>query len=224
MSHWITIVTPHGPMNGWSAEPDDRPVGGVVLIPEIFGVNFDMRQIAERYANEGYLVVVPALFDKIQREVELDYGVADHQLGNGLADHLGLEVATELARTAAGAIAHAGKTAIIGFGWGGSVGLRAAQELTIPAISYYVPWDLSWLSGPLDIPVQFHYGESDPRLSSLALSRIHEAIPNLEEFAYPAGEAFARLSDPSQFHAQSAQLAFDRTRYFLRTHIRNMDI
>ena len=223
MSHWITMVTAYGPMNGWSAEPDDRPLGGVVLVHEIFGVNADMRQIAERYAEDGYLTVVPALFDKLQREVELDYGAADYQLGGSLASQIGLETAAELVRAAAGAIAHAGKTAVIGYGWGGAVGLRAAQDLKSPVVNYYAPWELFWLTERSEMPALFHLGETDPRLSAANFTQLREMLPNMEKFVYPAGDAFDRISDPLQFHAQSAELAFERTRNFLRKHIRSAD-
>lgn len=221
MSHWITMVTPYGPMNGWLAEPDDRPVGGVVLVHEIFGVNTDMCRIAERYAEDGYLTVVPALFDKIQREVELDYEPAEYQLGNQLATQIGLQTAAVLVRTAASAIAHASKLAIIGYGWGGAVSLRAAQALSVPCVSYYDAWDPSWLDEQIQIPILCHLGEAAPRFSPETLQELCRKIPCAQMFTYPAGDAFDRRGDSKLYHAQSAELAFQRTRDFLRTHIRS---
>ena len=38
---------------------------GVVVVQEIFGVNHHIRDMADRFAAEGYAVVAPALFDRV---------------------------------------------------------------------------------------------------------------------------------------------------------------
>lgn len=132
MSHWITLVTPHGRMNGWLAEPDDKPNGGVVIAHDVYGINGDLQEIAARYAEAGYLTLIPALFDKVQREVELSPTPENFRIGTKVAEKLGLDTAAELLETAVGAIAHAGKVAVTGHGWGVSVAQRAASELEVP--------------------------------------------------------------------------------------------
>lgn len=219
MSHWITMVTAHGPMNGWLAEPDDRPVGGIVLVHEIFGVNADMRRIAERYAAEGYLVVVPALFDKIQREVELGYAPPDDRLGTELASQIGVKTASELVATAADAIAHAGDIGIIGYGWGGMVALHAAKTLALPCVSYYGTYDPSWMSAPASIPMLIHYGELDPQYPPEGWQLLTNGPLGAHVFAYPAGHAFDREGDPLHYQAESSMQAFQRNLEFLRKHI-----
>ena len=216
MSHWITMVTPHGPMNGWSAEPDDKPVGGVVLVHEIFGVNDDMCRIAERYAENGYLTVTPALFDKIQREVELGYGPEDILLGGRLASEIGLETAAELVATTVDAIAHAGKVAIIGYGWGGAVALRAAQALSVPCIVYHCAQDVFGPEGQTNIPILVHSSISP--LGSEHLLR--ERAPNLQVLTYPAENGFYRAGDTQRHHPESVDLAMRKSLEFLRAHIR----
>ena len=51
--------------------------GGLVVIQEIFGVNSHIRNVADGYAAQGYEVYAPALFDRIERGVELGYGEDD---------------------------------------------------------------------------------------------------------------------------------------------------
>lgn len=217
MSHWITMVTPYGPMNGWSAGPDDKPVGGVVLVHEIFGVNDDMCGIAERYAEHGYLTVVPALFDKIRREVELDYDAEDILLGSRLATEIGLETACELVATAADAIAHAGKIAIVGYGWGGAVALRAAQSLQLPCIVYYGTHELPYPTERTDIPLLIHCGKNDPSDEQ----RLRAQAPNVQVLIYTAENGFDRIGDARHHHADSADLARRKSLDFLRAHIRS---
>ena len=220
MSHWINLVTPYGRMNGWSAEPDDKPNGGVVLVHDLFGVNEDIRAIAERYAEEGYLTVAPALFDKIQREVEMTYEAENQRLGADLAERLGFDTAVELVKTTADAIGHAGKVAIIGYGWGGAVALRAAAVLDASCVSYYGDVALD-MEGEKTFPLLLHHGAADDRFAPDKLDLYQDSYPGLETFSYPAGVIFDRESHPLYHHAESAELAFQQTRRFLRDHIRH---
>ncbi|MGU7774795.1 dienelactone hydrolase family protein [Burkholderia sp. MR1-5-21] len=221
MSHWITMVTAHGPMNGWLAQPDDKPVGGIVLVHEIFGVNADMRRIAEHYAADGYLTVVPALFDSIRREVELGYALADHQLGTELASQLGHETAAALVATTADAIGHAGNIAIVGYGWGASIALRAARALSTPCVIYYGSSEPFQPDADVQTPMLVHWGESDPQYSSDGWRTPGSNSTGSLVFSYPAGHAFDRQGDPLHYHEESASKAFERTRDFLREHVRS---
>lgn len=221
MSHWITLVTEHGPINGWVAEPDDRPVGGIVVVHEIFGVNVDMRKIAERYAASGYLTVVPALFDKIQREVELDdYAAADYQRGNELSMQLGVTAAAELVATAAGAIGHAGDIAIVGYGWGGSVAFLAAQKLSLPCVVYCGMQPPAPPDSGMSAPVLIHYGAQDPQFTSGQPEIFGSGAAPVRALSYPTGHAFDREGDPLHYHAESSAQAFQHTLNFLNQHLR----
>src|ERR1700759_4274586 len=48
---------------------------------EIFGVNHHIRDMADRFATQGYAVVAPALFDRAEKGVELGYTQADIDKG-----------------------------------------------------------------------------------------------------------------------------------------------
>ena len=56
------------------AKPAGRPKGALVVIQEIFGVNAHMRGVADGFARDGYVAIVPALFDRIRPSIELGYG------------------------------------------------------------------------------------------------------------------------------------------------------
>jgi dienelactone hydrolase len=57
----------------YRAEPAGKPKGGLVVAMEIFGVNSHIRGIADGYAADGYLVIAPALFDRVQPGYEAGY-------------------------------------------------------------------------------------------------------------------------------------------------------
>lgn len=57
--------------DGYLAQPDTAPKGGVVVIQEIFGVNADIKETADWLAGEGYMALAPDLFWRQERNVSL---------------------------------------------------------------------------------------------------------------------------------------------------------
>ena len=60
-------------LDAYRADPQGKPRGGVVVIQEIFGVNHHIKSVADRYAQLGYLAIAPALFDRVEKGVDLGY-------------------------------------------------------------------------------------------------------------------------------------------------------
>ena len=55
--------------------------GGLVVVQEIFGVNAHIRRVADGFAEDGYRVIAPAIFDRAERGVDLGYEKADVERG-----------------------------------------------------------------------------------------------------------------------------------------------
>ena len=73
-----------GSFGGYLAVPRSGSGPGLVLAQEIFGVNTNMRMVADYYAEEGYVALVPDLFWRQRPGVELDSTVeADMQKAFG---------------------------------------------------------------------------------------------------------------------------------------------
>ena len=67
MGQMIDLETQDGQtISAYRAEPEGEPRGGLVVIQEIWGVNSHIRSVADGYAAEGYLVIAPAIFDRIE--------------------------------------------------------------------------------------------------------------------------------------------------------------
>jgi carboxymethylenebutenolidase len=60
-----------GAFDAYVVQPKEKPVGAVVLIQEIFGVNQSMKDTAGDIAGLGFISVVPDLFWRIERNVDL---------------------------------------------------------------------------------------------------------------------------------------------------------
>src|ERR1044071_4637342 len=62
---------------GYLATPEKGSGPGIVLLQEIFGINAYIRSVADYYAEEGYVVLAPDLFWRLDKDVDLGYSEAD---------------------------------------------------------------------------------------------------------------------------------------------------
>jgi carboxymethylenebutenolidase len=80
MSEWVQLKAADGhELSAYIAKPEGKPLGALVVIQEIFGVNAHIRSVADGYAKDGFLVIAPALFDRIEKGVELKYEGEDRR-------------------------------------------------------------------------------------------------------------------------------------------------
>ena len=73
-AHWIDI-TADG-FSGYLSQPPTGRGPGIVLLQEIWGVNEHIRAVADQYAQDGYVVLAPDLFWRLERRVDLAYDEA----------------------------------------------------------------------------------------------------------------------------------------------------
>ena len=93
--------------------------GGLVLIQEIFGIIAHIQSVADGYAAEGYEVLAPALFDRVERDVQLEYGEADVVRGRALRTTLGWYAPFLDLGAAVADLRARGPVATLGYCWGG---------------------------------------------------------------------------------------------------------
>jgi len=125
-------------LDAYVAEPDGKPWGALVVVQEIFGVNQHMRSVADRFAQEGFYAVVPALFDRVEPNVELtDDGM---QKGTALAQKIDVNDALKDVDAALRyAAKKTGKPAgVVGYCYGGTLAWLSATRLSpAAAVGYY---------------------------------------------------------------------------------------
>ncbi len=216
MGHDIAFDTPVGSIGGWRADPVGAPLGALVVVQEIFGVNAHVRSVVDRYAAEGYVALAPAYFDPVERGVELGYDRTGIARGKALVDALGFDRAIAITAAAAGLLRAGGlKVGAVGFCWGGTIALLANLRLGLPAVSYYGARNVQFLDERLRAPMQFHFGKRDPSIPAADVALHRERMPAAEVFEYPAGHAFNRDEAGSDaFEPASARLAHARTMEF----------
>src|SRR5215510_16108437 len=67
--------------DAWHARPEDARRGGLLLIQEIFGVTDHIRELCDGYAADGYEVIAPAFYDRLERGFACDYSEASIKKG-----------------------------------------------------------------------------------------------------------------------------------------------
>src|SRR6185312_11355074 len=92
MSKHVNLKAEDGhEFDAYVSVPAGEPVAALVVIQEVFGVNAHIRSVADGYARDGFLAVAPALFDRVERGVELSYEGQDMQRAMALARKLNMD-------------------------------------------------------------------------------------------------------------------------------------
>ncbi len=207
--------------DAYRAEPEGEAKGGVVVIQEIFGVNGHIRDVADRYAAEGYLAVAPALFDRFERGVELDYTPEDIPIGRGYKAQGNENLDSVMAdvRAASEAARAAGKVGITGYCWGGFVVWAAACRLTIDAAAgYYGGGILDLNDEEPKCPTILHFGKNDDTIPMEDVDAITAAHPEVAVYIYDAGHGF-NCDRRGSYHEESSRIALKRTLDLFAEHV-----
>jgi len=208
-------------LSAYVARPEGEPVAGLVVVQEIFGVNAHIRSVADGYARNGFLAVAPALFDRIERGVELGYDGADRQRAMGFIPKLDVEMA--LADVAA-ALEFAGsatgkKTGVIGYCFGGTLAWLAAARLhPAAAVGYYGGRIANYAGETLSAPVMLHFGKLDAHIPAEEVEKVHAAHPEVEIYWYDAGHGF-NCDARGSYNKEAADEARERSLRFIEKHL-----
>ena len=200
----------------------DATAGVVVLIQEIFGVNDSMKETARQVAEQGYHVLVPDLFWRLQpgidltdkSEAEFKQALAYMQQFNqskGIAD---LKATVAFARTMEGSN---GKVGTMGFCLGGRLAMLMATESDADVNISYYGVGLDGLLGGLDhvsAPLLLHIADEDGFFPAEGRAKVVEAAkarPHVHAYVYPkADHAFARVGGV-HWQARGATIANGRS-------------
>ncbi len=214
MGSMIELTTSDGhTLGAYKAEPSGAPKGGVVVIQEIFGVNQHIKNVADQYAAAGYLAIAPALFDRVEKGLELGYGQEDFGKGRDTRGALNNDGIKADVQAAINEAASAGKVGVVGYCFGGFVTWLAATSCDgVAAASCYYGGGIHGMKDATPkCPVQFHFGDKDGGIPLSQVSDIKEAQPDVPCFVYDdSGHGFC-CDDRESFNAGACQRARERT-------------
>lgn len=223
MEEWVTLRPADGfELSAYRAVPETLTGRGIVIIQEIFGVNQHIRRVCRSFCEEGYVALAPALFDRVERGVDMGYGKDEVQRGLALRNHLGYDTMLLDVEAGVRTLAAEGlKVGVVGYCLGGSLAWLAATRIdrVAAAVSYYGGAVADFANEQPRVPVIFHFGEQDRGIPGEKREIIHAAHPELPLFVYPgAGHGF-NCEMRESYDQASAKLARQRTLDFLRRHL-----
>lgn len=224
-SSWIDIQAADGKFGAYLALPHLGSGPGIILLQEIFGVNDHIRSVADQYAADGYVVLVPDLFWRSSPRIELGYDDASWKQAYDLMQATDLAHAmSDIALTAATLRALPcvkGRIASIGYCFGGMLSYNAAAAgLVDAAIAYYGGGIQNQLDRADDIkvPLLLHFGGQDAHIPAAAVKAIAERfedMPHVEIHLYPEAEHGFNCSHRSSYRQRSAAEAHGNSLIFL---------
>ena len=205
----------------YRAEPTGKPRGGLVIIQEIWGVNSHIRNVADGYAADGYLVVAPALFDRVEPNVMMDqYTPETMQRGFGLMQKVDMDNALKDVAAAVAAVSAAGKVGVVGDCFGGRMSWLSASRLSgiAASVPYYGGGIPGMAAEQPKCPVMLHFGERDAHIPIASVEEFKKAHPTLPVHIYAADHGF-NCDQRGSWDAAAAKLARERTVAFLGQHL-----
>jgi len=231
---YVDVKQPSGgvPIRTWISYPERKDKAGVVIvIQEVFGLTDWLRGVADRLAADGFIAVAPDLVSGLgpngggtdsvaSRDdvVKLVRGITPEEANrrlNGVRDW-----ATKLP-------AGNGKTATIGFCWGGarSFGYAAAQPALDAAVVYYGVSPENAELAAIRAPVLGFYGGDDARVDATvppAEAEMKRLGKSYETHTYDgAGHGFLRDQEGRDgANLKAASEAWPRTVAFLKERLK----
>ncbi len=229
MSKTISFKRPDGQsVNGYLAEPAAAGAPGIVVIQEWWGLNDQIRGVADKLAAAGYRALVPDLY---RGQVALEANEAEHLMkGLNFGDAAGQDVR--------GAVQHlkgsgSRKVGVTGFCMGGALTLLAAvnvPEADAAAIWYGYP-PLEYVDATrIKVPLLGHWATQDTAFPIATVDTLEQklraAAVKFEFHRYDAKHAFANETADSKnlpflkYDPKAAELAWQRTMEFFARHLR----
>ncbi len=209
------------------AMPAAPAKAAVVVIQEIFGVNQHIQEVANAYAQAGYLAIAPAMFHRVKADVQLAYEQADMSAGIELKSAVEALPAPGAMQDIQAAITYAqqacgGKVGIVGYCWGGLLTWRAAcllQGLSAAAPYYGGGMTTEGESArQTQVPVQAHFAQQDAYISMDSVNAFANAHPQAQVHTYAAHHGF-NCNHRSAWDEAAAAAARTRTLAFFAQHL-----
>lgn len=172
------------------AEPDgeDR-APGILIITAIFGVDDEMRMLADEWARDGFLVSTPDIFWRQTPGPTADMTVAFDRFERFDVDQ-GLKDVEGLIEDLRSHPRCNGKVAVLGFCFGGRYAHLAAARLGADAAGAFHGSLMGLNMDEADrvgVPVSYHFGDEDPVVPMDEVKAIQQAFagkPNAEIRVY----------------------------------------
>jgi len=208
-------------LDAYLARPTGKPRGSIVIAQEMYGITNYLRDTCDFFAAQGYLTIAPALYDRRKRNLVLEYNQENHDLAQRIYKNWNWEYALDDLDAGKNIVLEAGKVAIVGFCWGGTLAwLAACRRDYAAAVAYYGSMMPDFADETSTCPVIAHIGDQDTTMPQERIERFRQAQKTIPINLYPGAQhGFDNPSRIDRFHCEACQLARTRTLEFLARHV-----
>ena len=223
MGQMITIRMDDGfGLGAYTSSPSAGAGKGViVVIQEIFGVNAHIREVADGFAAKGYTAIAPALFDRIDSDIQLGYTEADMGKGIDLAfQKLQMPQALSDLQSVVDYAREQGSVGVVGYCFGGLLTYLSACNIkgVSAASSYYGGGIAGMLDQNPQCPLIMHFGALDAHIPMSDVEKIRAACPDVPVNVYAADHGF-NCDHRASFDEAASTLALSRTLAHFEAHL-----
>jgi carboxymethylenebutenolidase len=197
----------------YHVEPKGARKGGLVLIQEIFGVTEHIKELCDGFADKGYEVLAPALYDRVAPNFQATYEPEDVQKAIKVARELhSFPQAMDDVQTCIDALKAKGPVFITGYCYGGSMAwAMACRSPDLAAASGYYGGMIPGMADQTPkCPTILHFGRHDHGIPMEGVEAVAAKHPAVAVHVYEAGHGF-NSDRRMDYHPESANLALDRT-------------
>jgi len=214
----------NGRMTGGYLAMPPQPGPGLIVIQEWWGLVDHIKDLADRFAAEGFVALAPDLFHGDMTKSPDQAGKLLMALNIGEA---GKDIRGAARHLLAMPEVQPKKVGTIGFCIGGQLALFAAAEFPeeiSAAIDFYgIHPKVSISPEKLEVPVQAHFAKRDnstPEAQARAfVNELKAGGKTVDEYFYDADHAFFNDTRPEVYNPEAAGLAWTRSLAFLREYL-----
>jgi len=216
----MNLETSNGATTAYVARPDQDATAAIVLIQEWWGINDHIRDIAGRYANEGYLCAAPDLY---RGRLATDTTEAS-QMMNSLALDEGVEIIRKAIETTTKSYS-LDKFGITGYCMGGTFSLRSACLIgdISAAAPFYGDIPEEEVLSKLKAPTLFIAGLRDAWINPQKVNQLETIAQKYKlpvaVVSYDADHAFFNDTRPAVYDAEAARDAWRRVLDHFHKHL-----
>ena len=208
-------------VSGYLARPEQSPRAGMIVIQEWWGLNDDIKEIANRYAADGYLALAP---DMYHGQVAEEPDEARKLAMTLERDQAAREIDTAVAwmKTTQGVA----KVGCVGFCMGGGLTLASALRPSsgIDAAHVYYGGGMPESSelARIHVPVMGSYGAEDQGIPASQVQRLRDTlaesgVPQDIKLYEGAGRSF--FNRGHSYHAEAAADSWERSKDWFAKHL-----
>lgn len=223
-------------LSAYIAEPQVKAKGAILVLHEIYGMTTFIKAICDAWAREGYVAIAPALYDRLEPNVVIDYEGRNYenaldmrarlmhvQNSDGLSSWDLQLFDIESTMTYVSLKYHV-RLGLLGFSWGGSLAWLAACRFDgISCVSsYYGTHTYEFIDETPKCPLMLHAGVRDELLTADKVHYIRERHPDVLIYSYDSAHAFC-CPMHSNYVEEECLLADRRTKELFWHYLNQVD-